>query len=600
MYSGYLAGCTVFLDSNQNGVLDEDEAEATTTPYGRYELGVPDDLDLAGKNVVVKTGRGCKDASTDLDLAVEMTVKATCATGGMNSGGMANLVTAIQGLLDVERDISPAVNAAADDAAKRQVVMGEGLALPADFDACKYDPLSAAWSASADEQVAFRNFIRTNVELTTLVKTLSDVTGYADEAKYNQATKAILQRIATMFEEFAKPKPGRRLAAEGGLSVGEPEKIKELIETASAATEVKVADNELLLQSIVDSTAKLVEVLDMQVESIVEEVIAGQSASQGAPDISTVATGMQDLAKSAVIAQNANTATKHLLQNKTNEEIEDRDKNSGILDSVATALGPEMSTQSFLQTMDTVDVPLPVPAELPAPPPPPNAPPPPPSPSPPPPTIPFWHLPPPNAPPAPSPSPEESVSVVQELTVSGSVSDWTDDLKAQVASKIAEIAGSSDVVIANVTAADDGGVLVTVTIAVPASDADEVMETLTDRLGSADKASEELGIEGGSTEAPRLSDEETGITSQEKKQMALLALLVLLCPLLCCVYICVQYDGKVGKYLSWRFSHTNPFVLVGYMPKERRDALWAEIKAPKGHRSEPERMDSMSKSSSRI
>ena len=34
--------------------------------------------------------------------------------------------------------------------------------------------------------------------------------------------------------------------------------------------------------------------------------------------------------------------------------------------------------------------------------------------------------------------------------------------------------------------------------------------------------------------------------------------------------------------------------------KERRDALWAEIKAPKGHRSEPERMDSMSKSSSRI
>ena len=190
--------------------------------------------------------------------------------------------------------------------------------------------------------------------------------------------------------------------------------------------------------------------------------------------------------------------------------------------------------------------------------------------------------------------------MMQEFTASGSVSDWTDDLKAQVAGKIAEIAGSSDVVIANVTAADDGGVLVTVTIAVPASDADEVMETLTDRLSSAEKATEELGIKVESTEPPRLSDEETGVTSQEKKQMALLALLVLLCPLLCCVYICVQYDGKVGKYLSWRFSHTNPFILVGYMPKERRDALWAEIKAPKGHRSEPERMDSMSKSSSRI
>ena len=122
----------------------------------------------------------------------------------MNSGGMANLVTAIQGVLDVERDISTPINALGD-AAKRRAIMGEGLALSADFDACKYDPLSAAWSASADEQVAFRNFIRTNVELTTLVKTLSDVTGYADETKYNQATKAILQGIATLFEEFAKP-----------------------------------------------------------------------------------------------------------------------------------------------------------------------------------------------------------------------------------------------------------------------------------------------------------------------------------------------------------------------------------------------------------
>ena len=54
-----------------------------------------------------------------------------------------------------------------------------------------------------------------------------------------------------------------------------------------------------LLKSIVDSTAQLVKVLDEQVSSVVEEVIAGQSASQGAPDISTVATGMQDLAKCA-------------------------------------------------------------------------------------------------------------------------------------------------------------------------------------------------------------------------------------------------------------------------------------------------------------
>ena len=334
-------------------------------------------------------------------------------------------------------------------------------------------------------------------------------------------------------------------------------------------------------------------------DSVVEEVIAGQSASQGAPDISTVATGMQDLAKCAVIAQNANTATKQLLQNATSEQIEDRDNTGVIGASVKTALPDEMSTQSFLgpwtrstcrcrprrvaraaaaaERAAAAAEPLAAAAN-------------------------DSLL---------APTAAERPAIAEPLTggerqprarVHGQRQRERMDRRSQakVASKIAEIAGSSDVVITNVTAADDGGVFVTVTIAVPASDADEVMKSLTDRLGSAEKAKAELGIEVESTELPRLSDEETGITSQEKKQMALLALLVLLCPLLCCVYICVQYDGKVGKYLSWRFSHTNPFILVGYMPKERRDALWQEIQDRKGHRSEPERMDSMSKSSSRI
>ena len=580
MYSGYLAGCTVFLDSNKNGVLDAGEAEATTTPYGRYELAVMEDLDLADKNVVVKTGGACKDTSTDLDLAVEMTVKATCATGGMDSGGMVNLITAIQGLLAVN-NISAAVDAAADDAAKRRVIIGSGLALTAGFDACKYDPLSAAWSASATEQAAFANFIRTNVELTTLVKTLSDVTGYADEAKYNQATNAILQGIATMFEDFAKPTWGRRLAADGGLSVGSAEKIKSLIETASSATGVNVAKNELLLSAIVASTAALVEVLDEQVSSIVDEVIAGQSASQGGADISTIATSMQDLAKCAVIAQDANTAAKEALQAATPAEISDVD-NSGVIKGAVSVTLPKVSKESFLEDMDAVDVPLPIPAESPAPPPPPSAPPPPPAPSPPPPTIPFWHLPPPSAPYA-LPSVE---SVVLEFTASGTVSEWTKAINASVTGKIADIAGTlpSAVNITVVSVPPLGlSVLVTATIAVPSSTtAVAVMDALSASLGSAEDASAALGITVESIEEVKLAGAaESSISTEEKGAMALLALLVLLLPMLCMVYVAIQYSGKERKYLSYRFSHTNPFVVVGYMPKERRDALWAEIKAPK-------------------
>ena len=584
MYSGYLAGCTVFLDSNKNGVLDADEAEATTTPYGRFELAVMEDLDLADKNVVVKTGGACKDTSTDLDLAVEMTVKATCATGGMDSGGMVNLITAIQGLLAVD-DISAAVDAAADDAAKRRVIIGSGLALTAGFDACKYDPLSAAWSASATEQAAFANFIRTNVELTTLVKTLSDVTGYADEEKYNKATKAILRGIATMFEVFATPTWGRRLAAEGGLSVGSADNIKSLIETASVATGVNVAKNELLLSAIVASTAALVEVLDEQVEGLVNEVIAGQSASQGGADISTIATGMQDLAKCAVIAQDANTATKQALQAATPEEITDKDNSGGIEAAVRVTLGPEVSQQSFLDNMDAVVVPLPIQAESPAPPPPPSAPPPPPAPSPPPPTIPFWHLPPPSAPYA-LPSVE---SVVLEFTASGTVSEWTKAINASVTGKIADIAGTlpSAVNITVVSVPPLGlSVLVTATIAVPSSTtAVAVMDALSASLGSAEDASAALGITVESV--PTIREGSSGVKVEDSKTMPmdllalLIALFVLLPPMLGMAYALIRYRGQECKYLSYRFSHTNGSVNVGYMPKERREALWAEINAGK-------------------
>ena len=38
---------------------------------------------------------------------------------------------------------------------------------------------------------------------------------------------------------------------------------------------------------------------------------------------------------------------------------------------------------------------------------------------------------------------------------------------------------------------------------------------------------------------------------------------------------------KRGKYLKYRFSHNNPRIPCGFMPKDARDALWAEIKGSK-------------------
>ena len=51
-----------------------------------------------------------------------------------------------------------------------------------------------------------------------------------------------------------------------------------------------------------------------------------------------------------------------------------------------------------------------------------------------------------------------------------------------------------------------------------------------------------------------------------------------------CLHVQLSFPAEMrGKYLKWRFSHTNPRC-CGFMPKDRRDALWAEIKGNSSNR----------------
>ena len=79
------------------------------------------------------------------------------------------------------------------------------------------------------------------------------------------------------------------------------------------------------------------------------------------------------------------------------------------------------------------------------------------------------------------------------LTASGSVSDYTDSDKSSLQEKVANVAGvDKSLVTINVTAAS---VRITATIAVPESmDANQVKNSLSSSLGTADAASTALGI----------------------------------------------------------------------------------------------------------
>ena len=187
-YNGYLAGCTVFLDINENGVHDDKEVHATTTDFGAYSLtmtAVEADNALMGSTlVVIKPSDGCKDTSTDLVLPITLKVKASCANVG--------LITAVQTL----------VHKSTDDA-KKIINYGLDVEDVEDFSACDYDPFSYVWAQEQEsrrrlnEQTTFQNYATVNLEIATMVKTLSDVTGGADETKREEASEAILQGNAT-------------------------------------------------------------------------------------------------------------------------------------------------------------------------------------------------------------------------------------------------------------------------------------------------------------------------------------------------------------------------------------------------------------------
>lgn len=55
--------------------------------------------------------------------------------------------------------------------------------------------------------------------------------------------------------------------------------------------------------------------------------------------------------------------------------------------------------------------------------------------------------------------------------------------------------------------------------------------------------------------------------------LLLLLLILLLIPLLFFVYAKCRFGDKSGDYFKYVFSHSNPFFVIGYIPKERRQEL---------------------------
>ena len=175
--------------------------------------------------------------------------------------------------------------------------------------------------------------------------------------------------------------------------------------------------------------------------------------------------------------------------------------------------------------------------------------------------------------------------------VGGSVSDYMYSDISALETSIAVNAGvdpsSISIGIMSVAAAR----IITATIMVPASTtADALQATLTSRLGTAASASTALGItvESDPTIVARDASAIEDLEVDEAGLGAGLGVglgLPVFCAFLFFLHVQLNFAAdKRGKYLKYRFSHTNRSVPCGFMPKDARDALWAEIKGTKASR----------------
>ena len=83
---GYLAGATVCLDLNSNGLCDNGEPSTTTTAGGAYSLSFPGSTSLTGLNLVVNVPVGAIDSdfpSTPISLPYKLAAPASANVSGV-------------------------------------------------------------------------------------------------------------------------------------------------------------------------------------------------------------------------------------------------------------------------------------------------------------------------------------------------------------------------------------------------------------------------------------------------------------------------------------------------------------------------------------
>ena len=180
----YIAGSTIFLDANKNGILDPDEPSAITGPNGEFELNLASDIFDKNQNGEIDPDEGNLVAIGGTDTATGLPLE-TPVTAPPDATVVTLLTSLVADLID--KGIEPA---------EAQSLVKTALSIPANIDLTSLDPIAATNNnqpggiATLAAMVKVQNFI---------TQTAAAIDG-ASNASNTDIVKTVVRAIASRMQ----------------------------------------------------------------------------------------------------------------------------------------------------------------------------------------------------------------------------------------------------------------------------------------------------------------------------------------------------------------------------------------------------------------
>ncbi|MCU0546293.1 MAG: DUF4347 domain-containing protein [Oscillatoriaceae cyanobacterium Prado104] len=180
----YIAGATIFLDANKNGILDPDEPSAITSPNGEFDLSLASDIFDKNQNGEIDPEEGNLVATGGTDTATGLPLE-TPVTAPPDASVVTLLTTLVADLID--KGVTPA---------EAQSLVKTALSIPANIDLTSLDPIAATNNnqpggiATLSAMVKVQNFI---------TQTAASIDG-ASSASTNDIVKAVVSSITSRLQ----------------------------------------------------------------------------------------------------------------------------------------------------------------------------------------------------------------------------------------------------------------------------------------------------------------------------------------------------------------------------------------------------------------